>query len=67
MRGTTIRPLVEDRKEALAGKEETKVQKDLRFGWGHHNKTVMHEGKDFELYTLMDREPVKGIPNRSIA
>src|SRR5688572_33158903 len=30
MRGTTIRPLVEDRKEALAGKEETKVQKDLR-------------------------------------
>ena len=28
MRGTTIRPLVEDRKEALAGKEETKVKKD---------------------------------------
>jgi hypothetical protein len=30
MRGTTKRPRVEDRKEALAGREETKVQKDLR-------------------------------------
>src|SRR5678815_5145015 len=30
MRGTTIRPRVEDRKEALADKEETKVQQDLR-------------------------------------
>ena len=30
MRGTTIMPRVEDRKEALAGKEETKVQMDLR-------------------------------------
>ena len=62
MRGTTIRPRVEDRKEALAGKEETKVKRTSG-RMGHPNKAVTQEGKDFELYPLLDREPVKGIPN----
>lgn len=46
------------------GKEESRVQK-ASFRTGHPNKPDAHQGKGLELYTLLSREPMKGIRNKA--
>ena len=48
MHGITIRPRVDDRKEALPGKEETTVQKDLPVSRSNPNDTIAHKETNFE-------------------